>query len=262
MNPKDITIIIPHLGETKKQEYAFDECYASLRESAPEIRIVVAKNGAACPHHRDVRVVSQGQCRATNAAVAITDTPWIMVTNDDMIYPPGWFDKLTKIEYMCVSPMLIEPLPGAPTFEVFDCGGAGGDFNKEKWFDYASAYKGKGYRTGFNLPFLIKRELWDVLGGYDINYDPWGSNGDSDLEYKIKLAGVQPTQNTDCIVYHFGQTSGTFHADNHYYWIKNFDYFEKKWGFKRTDQGIWQAEFEIPEDTLIYKPWWKGHYGH
>ena len=35
MNPKDVTIIIPHLGETKEQEYSFDECYASLRESAP-----------------------------------------------------------------------------------------------------------------------------------------------------------------------------------------------------------------------------------
>ena len=60
-----------------------------------------------------------------------------------------------------------------------------------------------GLRTGFNLPFLIKRELWDMVGGYDINYDPWGSNGDSDLEYKIRLAGVQPYQNTNSIVYHF-----------------------------------------------------------
>ena len=265
IDPKDITIIIPHLGETKEQEYAFDECYASLRESVPEIRIVVAKNGGACHHARDMRVLSQGQCKAVDAGVAITNTPWIMITNDDMIYAPGWWDKLTGFtSFQCVSPLLVEPRPGAPTFETYFCGGAGGDFDKQKFFDFNSKHIGKGIRTGFNMPLLITRELWDLVGGYDINYDPWGSNSDSDLEYKIKLAGVQPMQNTGCLVYHFSQTSGTFHGDNQYYYNKNFEYFKNFWGFPRTDEGIWEASFFVPtpEQGRIFKPWWEGHYGH
>lgn len=268
IDQKDVSIIIPHLGETKEQEYAFDECYASIRESTPEIRIVVAKNGGACHHPRDVRVVSQGQCKAVNAGVAITNTPWIMITNDDMIYPPGWFEKLLYLlppDIKCVSSQLVEPIPGAPTFEVYFCGGAGGDFNKQKFFEYEKNRINKNIqhrlRTGFNLPFLIKRELWDLIGGYDINYDPWGSNSDSDLEYKIRLAGVQPYQHTNCLVYHFGQTSGTFESQNREAWQKNWDYFIKKWGFPRTDNGIWEASFEIPKEN-IYHPWWEGHYGH
>lgn len=268
---EDITIIIPHLGATKEQEYAFDECYASLRESVPAIRIVVAKNGPACRHPRDVRVVKQGQNMAVNAGVAITDTPWIMVSNDDMIYPTGWFEKLTSgfsegvDKILCLSPKLIEPRPGAPTFEVFFAGGAGGNFDKQKWLEFAKNYvpvaTEQGLRTGFNLPLLIRRDLWQIIGGYDINYDPWGSNGDSDLEYKIRLAGVQPYQNTNAIVYHFSQTSGTFNPENQSYWQKNWDYFIKKWGFPRTDDGIWEANFVMPEPPLrIYQPWWEGFY--
>jgi len=265
INVNELSIIIPHLGETKEQEYAFDECYASLRESTPEIKIIVAKNGGACSHPRDVRVVSQGQCKAVNAGVAITNTPWILITNDDMVYPPNWFEKLVEVENVsCISPQLVEPRQGAPTFITYFCGGAGGDFDKQKFFEFEKNHfkQLSSIRTGFNLPFLIKRELWDLVGGYDINYDPWGSNSDSDLEYKIRLAGVQPYQNTNCLVYHFGQTSGTFEPRNQGAWQKNWDYFIQKWGFPRTDNGIWEATFEIPtkEQGRIFIPWWEGHY--
>src|SRR5204863_406780 len=82
---------------------------------------------------------------------------------------------------LCLSPILIEPQKGAPTFEVFFAGGAGGDFDKQKFLKYAENRPTPivpSLRTGFNLPFLIRKDLWDTIGGYDINYDPWGSNGD------------------------------------------------------------------------------------
>lgn len=261
---KSVTIIIPHFGETKEQEYAFDECYASLRESTPEIRIVVAKNGGACHHPRDVRVVAQGQCKAVNAGAAIIDTEWIMVTNDDMIYENLWWEKLTNDlpdNVLCVSPQLVEPIHGAPTFIEYFCGGAGRDFNKDKFLTFVKSHKGEGLRKGFNLPFLIRRELFNLVEQYDIKMDPWSSNSDSDLEYKIRLAGIQPMQQTNCLVYHFSQTSGTSHPDNHVYWQRNWDYFIAKWGFPRANSPIiWTADFDIPEDQLKYRPWWKGFY--
>lgn len=285
---KDVTIIIPHLGSSKEQEYSIEQCYLSLKETVPEIKKIISMNGIGkCQGHswlEDVELVavaSQGQCKAVNAAVVTVSTPWVLVTNDDMVYPPEWFEKLStfnknfyKEEYYpeCISPKLIEPRAGAPTFEVYFCGGAGGDFDKNKWLKFAEEYYKKGwngtevqglkeFRTGFNLPFLIKKELWDLIGGYDINYDPWGSNGDSDLEYKIRLAGVQPYQNTNSIVYHFSQTSGSFSPDNRTYWDKNWHYFISKWGFPRADSpAIWEANFDIPKDKLKYRPWWKGFY--
>lgn len=267
INEKDVTIIVPHLGETREQEFSLDQCLASLNETTTS-RVIVVKNGKACPHKRDIRILEQGQCKAVNAGVAMTNTPWILVTNDDMIYPRGWFDRLTQLPMVtrivdlddqnifCISPQLVEPRPGAPTFLEYFCGGAGGDFDKQKWLEYAARKdEGYGLRTGFNLPFLMKRELWDTIGGYDINYDPWGSNSDSDLEYKIRLAGIQPYQNTNCIVYHFSQTSGTFHPDNQGAWQKNWNYFIQKWGFPRTDNRIWEADFHIPtkEEGRIFQ---------
>ena len=187
-----------------------------------------------------------------------------MISNDDMIFPPGWFEKLTSLirDEVCISPQLVEPRSGAPTFITHFCGGAGGDFDKQKFIDFAANHSDHRIRTGFNLPFLMKRELWDLVGGYDIDYDPWGSNSDSDLEYKIRLTGTQPYQNTNCLVYHFSQTSGTFEPRNQGAWQKNWQYFIDKWGFPRTDNGIWEANFGIPQPPVRkFVPWWAGFYG-
>lgn len=258
------TIIIPHYGASREQCYSLNECLTSLKETTTS-KIIVVKNGnIPCQCKRDMRILEQGQNRAVNAAVAITNTPWIFITNDDMVYAPGWWDRLVNNieEEMCVSPKLVEPRSGAPTFEVLEAGGAGGDFNKQLFLDYANNRIGGGLTTGLNFPLLIKRELWDTVGGYDINYDPWGSNGDSDLEYKIKLAGVQPYQNTNCIVYHFSQTSGTFNLANDSFRFRNYAYFKEKWGFDRTDDGIWEANFLIPtpEEGRLFRPEWEGKY--
>ena len=276
IDPKDVTIVIPHLGTTSEQLFSLQECRKSLQETAPDIKRIIAINGNPNPIQYNeyenetwIHIKEQGQCKAVNAAVATTNTPWIFVTNDDMVYPPGWWNKLVGGELgiglnpdapTCISPKLVEPRPGAPTFQVFFAGGAGGDFNKEAFLGFESTWEGGGIQKGFNLPFLIKRELWDTIGGYDINYDPWGSNSDSDLEYKIKLAGVQPYQNTNCLVYHFSQTSGTFEPRNQGAWQKNWDYFISKWGFPRTDDGIWQATFEILMSQLKYWPEWVNKY--
>jgi GT2 family glycosyltransferase len=271
----NLTIIIPTINTTgdkeqdKKVDYALTQCLRSLGETVPEIPVVIASNGgdpkyiAEYLHLKTTRinVWEQGQCKAVNAAVATTNTEWIMISNDDMIYPPGWLEKLIDNlkhnNIKCISAKLVEPQDGAPTFEKYFCGGAGGDFNRDMFYEYASLSTNSfKVDNGFNLPLLIKRELWDLVGGYDINYDPWGSNSDSDLEYKIKLAGEQPKQSRKCKVYHFSQTSGTFNPANGEYWQRNFKYFEDKWGFPRTDDGIWEADFDIPKDKLKYKPKW------
>lgn len=270
---KDVTIIIPHLGGTMETEYALAKCLKSLQQTVPDIKKITAYNNfegwdGPVPSNA-IFLQEQGQNKAVNAAVATTNTPWVFVTNDDMVYPLGWFERLQKgmtEEMLCISPMLIEPRPGAPTFQVFFAGGAGGDFDKKLWEGYAEEHYERewGIRTGFNLPLLIRRDLWDLVGGYDINYDPWGSNGDSDLLYKIRLAGIQPYQNQNSIVYHFSQTSGTFNPANDSYRFLNYAYFKEKWGFDRTDNRIWEADFIMPtkEEGRIFLPEWEGKYGN
>jgi GT2 family glycosyltransferase len=281
INPDDVTMIIPHLGQTKEQEYSLDQCLESLFDTASGIKVIVAKNGKKCTEHTiepgvrnntmGIDIEDQGQCKAVNAAAATVNTPWIMVSNDDMIYSPGWFQQLTfwvndEMPW-CISPKLVEPRPGAPTFDVHFCGGAGGDFDKQKFYSYVESLnivptQETGIRTGFNLPFLIRKDVWDLVGGYDIAYDPWSSNSDSDLLYKIRLAGIVPRQAQNSLVYHFSQTSGTFEPQNQAAWNKNWSYFIEKWGFPRTDDGIWEATFHLPTigEGRKFAPHWEDHY--
>lgn len=272
----DLTIIIPTLnwivGSSKQIDYALANCLQSLTETIPGItRVIIASNsGDSKPlpnfngvlNYSRINLWEQGQCKAVNAAAATVNTKWVMVANDDMVFPPGWTIKMglqLDEDYDCISPILVEPRPGAPTFLADPLGGAGGDFNYRAFVDKYRNYAGigLGVRNGFNLPYIMKREVWKLVDGYDVNYDPWGSNSDSDLEYKLKLAGIQPKQNTNCAVYHFSQTSGTFHPSRHNFWQRNYDYFTQKWGFKRADSpDIWTAEFTIPEKELKYKPKW------
>jgi GT2 family glycosyltransferase len=263
-----VTIIIPHYGASSEMCYALKQTRGSLYETTPDIQMLVIKNGdIQCHCLYDIKVKAQGQCKAVNAAIATINTPWVMITNDDMVYPPHWWEDLTDNIFMesCISPQLVEPLSGAPTFEVYFCGGAGGDFDKQKFLTYVKAQNvlpRHGMRDGFNFPVLLRRELWDTVGGYDINYDPFGSNGDSDLQYKIMLAGIQPKQNQNCLVYHFSQTSGTFEPQNDSYRFKNYAYFKQKWGFDRTDDRIWESDFRVPtkEQGRIYFPEFEGRY--
>jgi hypothetical protein len=268
---KDVTLIIPHLGGTPEAEFALDKCLDALAEDGIDLPMVLVINGERECKHRNmasIQLKGQGQGLACNAGVSITNTPWVMIYHDDNICYPGWWEDFTGgfllKKTVCMSPILVEPRPGAPTFLTEFCGGAGGDFNKAKWLNWKNEYRPEFYgsiRNGFNTPFLIKRDLWDMIGGYDINYDPWGSNGDSDFEYKIKLAGVQPKQNVNCPIYHFSQTSGTFVPENRSHWERNWQYFIDKWGFPRTDAGIWEATFNIPnKPERKYSPAWENKY--
>ena len=95
---------------------------------------------------------------------------------------------------------------------------------------------------------LIKNIFYGIVNGY---------------EKKLKLVGVEMYQNTNCPVYHFSQTSGTFHPDNRSYWEKNFKYFIDKWGFERIGSPqIWEANFEIPDEGRKFRPGYEGKYAH
>lgn len=260
-----ITIIIPHLGTDKNQIYAMQQCYKSLEETAPGVKKLLVKNGPRLEDYdEDIYIKEQGQCRAVNAGIAICNSKWVFVTNDDMIYAPQWLEKMMetvkryKLKFLC--PNLVEPQAGAPPFIVKFFGGAGGDFNKDGWMEFAKNHTEKKMEEGFNLPFLIERELWNRIGGYDVNYDPWGSNGDSDLQAKLILGGITTFRDRNIIVYHFSQTSGTFHPNNYNYWTQNFAYFEKKWGFERqpANEKVWYSRDIIDPCKLVYKPEWMG----
>lgn len=285
MEESNLTIIIPTLA-TEFTTRALKFCLMSLYETFDGPYIVTENGGAkykwkneilseAWPY-KELEFKQQGQCHAVNEAVKQAETEWIMVVNDDMIFPPNWFKTFTDVvenfNLLVASPNLVEPKKGAPPFIEKFCGGIGTvsvepDFDKQCFLDFVEGYKEHENRPienvvedGFNLPFIVRKDVWDTVGGYDEAYDVWGSCSDTDLQAKIMYAGITPKRVRSCLVYHFSNTSGTFHPRNEASKHENWRYFEKKWGFPSwtNDQGVWYKP-EFPKE-IAFKADWKGKY--
>lgn len=248
-------------------------------------------------HNRD-----QGQCRAVNvgAQAASPDTDYLFVINADMYFAPGW-NKNLRFDYPVFSPNLVEPTNNAgsaPPFLKYNAGYTLDEFDKRRLDRFVKAVNvteeklgeketlgmgsqgsdvgdpaappvnvvfkdGQREELGFNLPFFIRKDVFDTIGGYDEAYDPWGSNSDTDLQTKINLAGITPMRLRDVLVYHFSNKSGTFDGTHQDYYQNNWEYFDSKWGFNRDQLGsdVWYNKDMLPEDSLIkYRPTWKGKY--
>ncbi len=273
-----VTVIIPTIEKT--QDY-LETCVKSLRATVDWDIIVVGNGGETqykvdLPEVRYLYTRDQGQCGAVNigAQLVSPDTDYIMVSNDDMYYAPGWNDNL-RFDYPCFSPNLIEPANNAgsaPPFMKLDGGLILEEFNKEAVDKFVSEMVdgedtpiGGRETTGFNLPFFIKLDVWRTIGGYDTKYDPWGSNSDTDLQTLIELAGIQPMRLRDVLVYHFGSKSGTFDNSNQEYWWRNWIYYTDKWGFNRDMEPLpdtWMATNLVNKKLNKFHPSWEGKYAN
>lgn len=276
-----VSAIIPSLANEQTKPY-LKLCVESLRvatDPSVALDIIVVTNGSKeKPKLDDIFGISQhlhtsdqGQCIAVNTGVqkVASDTDYIFVSNDDMYYAPGWNRYLT-FDNLCFSPNLVEPTNNAgsaPPFLKFDGGLTLKEFSEAAVNDFIEERTVAGderpVETGFNLPFFIRKDVWDTIGGYDTAYDPWGSNSDTDLQTAIELAGVQPMRLRDVLVYHFSNKSGTFDGTHQEEWWKNWNYYTEKWGFNRDDEpqpDTWMALNMVNREKNIYHPDWEGKY--
>jgi glycosyltransferase involved in cell wall biosynthesis len=277
MKPK-VSVIIPSLAGVTTDYLRL--CVKSLRKTV-DWDIIVVTNGTKAPEKLNIPGITvrlhtpqQGQNNAVNIGAQVAQGDWLFVTNDDMYYAPGWDKSLRFNESLCFSPNLVEPvnnLGSAPPFMKVDGGFTLEEFDKEevdRMIDNViHAHKTEALinlETGFNLPFFIRKDLFDTIGGYDVGYDPWGSNGDTDFQTKVELAGVTPKRLRDVLVYHFSNKSGTFTPDKQAFWQHNWDYYTQKWGFNRdmTNGDPWYCKNMIDYKALKYKPSWAGKYAN
>lgn len=252
-----VSCIIPTLP--KNQKY-LDLCVQSLIENTSkfEIELLIAENGEGTAY-------PQGQCQAVNRVAKRATGDWLMIINDDMYFPWSW-DFGVTFDNLCWSPNLIEPIEigSAPPFLKID----GGQTIETVKLDTITVLvldnEDHTVEPGFNLPFFIRRDVWETIGGYDEFYDPWGSNSDTDLQTKIELAGITPMRNRRCLVYHFGSKSESFTPEKQEFWQQNWEYYKEKWGYTRDDEpkgDPWYCKNMVNKEKLIYHPEWKGKYG-
>jgi hypothetical protein len=256
-----VTAIIPSLASEETRPY-LRLCVESLRATT-DWDIIVVTNGAKSPEPLNIDGITmrlhtsdQGQCNAVNigAQQANPTTEYFFIANDDMYFAPDW-NKNLKFDYPCFSPNLVEPENNngsAPPFLKYGNGFTLEQFDKDfvNGFVERKTDNVDDDEPGFNFPVFIKKDLWNLLGGYDVAYDPWGSNSDTDLQTRINLAGVTPMRLRDVLVYHFSNKSGTFDGTHQDFYANNIDYFKDKFGFDRDElnSDVWYNKDMIPED--------------
>lgn len=272
-----VSIVIPSLYE--KTKGYLENTVDSLRSTVDWDIIVVTNGTPVKPNLSHIKGITihahtsdQGQCNAVNIGAQLTsaDTDYIMVSNDDMYYAPDWMPNLVKESInnwpLCWSPNLVEPVDNAgsaPPFLKFDGGVDLEAFKQDEVNAFVLQHDDPVQTDGFNLPFFIRKDVWQTIGGYDVAYDPWGSNSDTDLQTAIELAGIKPKRFRDVLVYHFGSKSGTFDSSNQELWWKNWNYYTEKWGFNRDMEpqaDTWMCKDMIHWDKLKYKPEWVNKY--
>lgn len=277
-----VTVIIPSLANSITRPH-LKLTVESLRKTVDWDIIVVTNGSNEKPNLDDIYGISQhahtaqqGQCRSVNigAAMANAMTQYFFIINDDMYFAPGWNENIPDNgnDWPLVwSPNLVEPDDNPGSAEPFlKLGGDGFtldkfDIEKVNSFISEKVKSEKGVsEDGFNFPLFIRKDVWNTIGGYDILYDPWGSNSDTDLQTKIALAGITPVRRRDVLVYHFSNKSGTFDGTHQTEWQRNWDYFDRKWGFNRDvlKSDVWYHSKMLPKDPeqIKYKPWWKDKY--
>lgn len=180
---------------------------------------------------------NSGVCYAVNAARSLARSKYLMYINDDMYVLPGWdrliLDKILQLStpFFMLSATMIEPHhTGNPCVIVKDFGSSPDTFQKELLIKYASRTSMEDWQGSTWPPFVVHRNVWDLVGGFGIEFTP-GFYSDPDFSMKLKKCGVQHFIGLGrALVYHFGTKSTKRVKKN-----AGKDLFLLKWGITSSD---------------------------
>ena len=165
------------------------------------------KEGLAYSHTSD----NCGVCFAVNAARPLVKTDYILYMNDDMYVCPNW-DKVIKDEidrigskYFFISATMIEPYPTSskPVIGDKNFGTTIETFEESRLLKEYMTFPKEDWCGATRPPNIVHRDLWDLIGGYSIEFSP-GMYSDPDFSAKLWKAGVRYFKGlADSRVYHF-----------------------------------------------------------
>lgn len=208
----DVIILSKANGSTDRAmtQKAVDSCYFGT--NGLPVNIIVLENGYGA--YRNAKTIPKKEAFNYNAFANFGaeqgSAEWIMVANNDLIFRDGWLHHLIAAGNDLVSPR--EP-------------------NDPRQADITE--NTKGYETGKHLSgwcFMIKRTLWDQMGGFDTDVNFWCS--DDVVIEQARALGVTPMLVHDSIVEHiYSQTLRTLpqSQQDDMKW-RNVYIFNKKYG--------------------------------
>jgi len=153
-----------------------------------------------------------GICYPLNYGRTLMQTDYLVYMNDDMYVLPGWdkalWDAVERYpdEFFFLSSTMIEP------FETGNDCVIGGkkygttihDFKEQELLAHYKTFSKDDWCGSTWPPNIIHKNLWDLVGGYSIEFSP-GMYSDPDFSMKLWKAGVREFKGIGkSMVYHFG----------------------------------------------------------
>lgn len=213
---------------------------------------------------------NKGQMVAHNTGVTLAENEYILIVNDDNVFPKNWDSRLMKHVafnfdgYRGVySPNQIEPTPS--TFGSFihkDFGQKPSDFRYEDFLNFEQE-KTEIYRQtehnditfrsnpktpdGQTWPLFMMKRWYMTLGGIDQNY-PSAAVADWDFFLRCELAGLQCHRDMSINFYHFaGAATRKIDSSWNEGEQRSFEYFYHKWGYIPTMNNRTHSKFPTEE---------------
>ena len=189
-----------------------------------------------------------GVCMACNMMRTLVKTDYILYLNDDMYLLPGWdtafereIDSLPDNRFY-LSGTMIQPHNKLDVGILANYGDSIETFDEARLLREYNDYPMHDWRGATWPPALLHRDLWDLVGGYSIEYTP-GMYSDPDLSAKLWMAGVRHFKGlADSRVYHF-ETRSTGRVKKN----KGNLQFLMKWGMTNSSLRL--------NLTGLGKPW-------
>ena len=174
------SVIIP----TYKEPEYLDLCLKSAFEGQVndnEIIVIVdgflELNQPILDKYPDVVVLdlgtNQGLSVATNWGVYNATHDYILVVNDDNVFPRNWDYKLNQFKQkgIVVSANQIEPNPSMfPQFIIKDLGKSPEEFDLKTYWEFEDTQYKQAELNGSTLPFMMNKYDYLAVGGWDIMY--------------------------------------------------------------------------------------------
>lgn len=238
----NISVIIPTYREPEYLDLCLRSC---IEGQTQQNEIIVVVDGYYDDNKeilnkwiKDIKILNLEQnCGlpySTNVGVYNASNEWILIVNDDNVFPKNWDKSIMELTYLdipCViSPNQIEPNPSIfPQFIIKNLGKNINEFNLEQFWEFSDFINTNtnNNKVGGTLPIFMKKEKFIAIGGWDEHYPTNGVVADWDFYYKCELNGLELLRDYKTHFYHFAQIStGTQRQNTE---KEGHEYFYYKW---------------------------------
>jgi glycosyltransferase involved in cell wall biosynthesis len=179
---------------------------------------------------------NSGMQYALNVGTYNATNEWILIVNDDNVFPKDWDTILEKDfqDKLVITPNQIERTSSIFDFVTLDFGGVD-NFDFKKYTEEELKYRNdKLTADGEIFPFVMQKKYYMAVGGFDTIYDsPFIC--DWDFFLKLELIDMEFVRSRKLNFYHFGSMSTKNGSESKRFKdseVAASETFQYKWGFR------------------------------